>query len=170
MSFRPIPRTLAGAALSVVALHVLSVVFLGTSSMGCLLGNALQTFSSFLAAAMCFQAARRAGGFSRSFWILVGFGMSVWGLADLGWTYYELFHHTEPPPGSLIRFLFDTHGMFFVMAIFLNQEKADSRVDVPEALDFLQIGILFFLLSVMFVLPALIIVGSMPRRLSPEQG
>jgi PAS domain S-box-containing protein len=133
-------------ALSVVVLHALSVVFLGTSSMGSLLGNALQTFSSFLAAAMCFQAARRAAGFSRSFWILVGFGMSVWGLADFGWTYYELFHHTEPPPGSLIRFLFDTHGMFFVMAIFLNQEKGDSRVDVPEALDFLQIGILFFLL------------------------
>jgi len=95
---------------------------------------------------MCFQAARRAAGFGRSFWILVGFGMGVWGLADFGWTYYELFLHREPPPGSLIRFLFDTHGMFFVMAIFLNQDKTDSRVEVPEALDFLQIGILFFLI------------------------
>jgi len=36
--------------------------------------------------------------------------------------------------------------MFFVMAIFLNQDKADSRVDAPEVLDFLQIGILFFLI------------------------
>jgi len=114
--------------------------------MGSLLGNALQIFSSFLAAAMCFQAARRAAGFGRSFWILVGFGMGVWGLADFGWTYYELFLHREPPPGSLIRFLFDTHGMFFVMAIFLNQDKTDSQVEVPEALDFLQIGILFFLI------------------------
>jgi PAS domain S-box-containing protein len=146
LNFRPFPRSLAVVALFVVVLHVLSVVFLGTSSMGSLLGSALQTFSSFVAAAMCFQAARRAVGFGRSFWILVGFGMGVWGLADFGWTYYELFHHTEPPPGSLIRFLFDTHGMFFVMAIFLNQDKADSRVDVPEALDFLQIGILFFLI------------------------
>ena len=133
------------AALCVVALHVATVVFLGTSSFGSLLGNALQIFSSFLAAAMCFQAARRSGGFGRSFWILVGFGMGVWGLADFGWAYYEIFLHREPPPGSLIRFLFDTHGMFFVMAIFLNQEKQDSRVDVPEMLDFLQIGILFFL-------------------------
>jgi PAS domain S-box-containing protein len=133
------------AALCAVALHVATVVYLGTSSFGSLLGNALQIFSSFLAAAMCFQAARRSGGFGRSFWILVGFGMGVWGLADFGWTYYEIFLHREPPPGSLIRFLFDTHGMFFVMAIFLNQEKQDSRLDVPEMLDFLQIGILFFL-------------------------
>ena len=95
---------------------------------------------------MCFQAARRGAGFARSFWTLVGFGLGVWGLADCGWTYYELFLHIEPPPASLIRFLFDTHGMFFVMAIFLNQDKEDSGVDVPETLDFLQIGILFFLI------------------------
>src|SRR5882757_6843148 len=134
------------AAFCVVTLHVAAVVFLGTSSFGSLIGNSLQIFSSFLAAAMCFQAARRSPSFGRSFWILVGFGMAAWGIADFGWTYYEIFLLREPPPGSLIRFLFDTHGMFFVMAIFLNQDKADSRVDAPEVLDFLQIGILFFLI------------------------
>jgi two-component system cell cycle sensor histidine kinase/response regulator CckA len=146
LTFRSFPRSLAVVALCVVVLHVLSVVFLGTSPAGSLLGNALQIFSSFLAAAMCFRAAQRAGGFGRSFWTLVGFGMGVWGFADFGWTYYEVFLHSEPPPGSLIRFLFDTHGMFFVMAIFVNQDKTDSRVDAPEVLDFLQIGILFFLI------------------------
>jgi PAS domain S-box-containing protein len=145
LTFRPFPRSLAVAALCVMALHVATVVFLGTSSFGSLLGNALQIFASFLATAMCFRAARRGVGFARSFWTLVGFGMGVWGLADFGWTYYEIFLHMEPPPGSLIRFLFDTHGMFFVMAIFLNQDKEDSRIDVAEMLDFLQIGILFFL-------------------------
>ena len=145
MTFRPFPRSLAVAALCVLALHVATVVFLGPTSVGSLLGNALQIFASFLAAAMCFRAARRSAGFSRSFWVLVGFGMGMWGLADFGWTYFEIFLHREPPPGSLIRFLFDTHSMFFVMAIFLNQDKEDSRVDVPEMLDFLQIGILFFL-------------------------
>ncbi len=145
MTFRPFPRSLAVAALFVIILHVVTVVFLGTSSIGSLIGNALQVFASFLAAAMCFRAARRAGGFGRSFWTLVACGMGIWGLADFGWTYYEIFLHREPPPGSLIRFLFDTHGMFFVMAIFLNQDKEDSRIDAPEVLDFLQIGILFFL-------------------------
>ena len=145
MSLRRFPRSLAVVALSVLALHALAVVFLGTSPLGSLFGNGLQIFASFLAAAMCSQAARRASGFARSFWVLVSFGMCAWGLADFGWTYYELFLHREPPPGSLIRFLFDTHGMFFVMAIFLNQDKDDSQVDLPELLDFVQIGILFFL-------------------------
>ena len=145
MNLRRFPRSLAVVALSVVILHVLTVVFLGPSPLGSLFGNVLQIFASFLAAAMCLQGARRATGFARSFWVLVGMGMCAWGLADFGWTYYEIFLHREPPPGSLIRFLFDTHGMFFVMAIFLNQDKEDSRVDVPEVLDFVQIGILFFL-------------------------
>jgi len=145
LNLRRFPRSLAVVALSVLALHALAVVFLGTSPLGSLFGNGLQIFASFLAAAMCFQAGRRTSGFSRSFWVLVSFGMCAWGLADFGWTYYELFLHREPPPGSLIRFLFDTHGMFFVMAIFLNQDKDDSQVDLPELLDFVQIGILFFL-------------------------
>jgi hypothetical protein len=36
--------------------------------------------------------------------------------------------------------------MFFVMAVFVNQDKDSSTVDLAEALDFLQIGILFFLI------------------------
>ena len=145
MSLNPFPRSLALVALLIVASHVGSIVFLGTSSSGALVGNALQILSSFVAAAMCFRAARRSSGFNQSFWTLIGFGMAIWGVADLGWSYYEVILRTEPPAGSLMRFLFDTHGMFFVMAIFLDQEKIDSRVETEEALDFIQVGILFFL-------------------------
>jgi two-component system cell cycle sensor histidine kinase/response regulator CckA len=82
--------------------------------------------------------------------------MGIWGIADFGWTYYEVIKHVEPPSSSLIRFLFDTHGMFFVMAIFLDQEKTDSQVDLGEALDFTQIGILFFFIYFgMYYLPVL---------------
>src|SRR5215471_13245933 len=144
--FRPVLRVLALAAIFVVASHGLVVVFLGPTILGSALGNALQIFSSLLAAGMCFQAAKRSPGFSRSFWVLVGFGMVIWGVADSGWAFYELVLHQEPPAGSLIRFLFDTHGMFFVMAVFLNQDKEDSTIDTAELLDFLQIGILFFLI------------------------
>jgi hypothetical protein len=152
---RPFPRLLALVALAVVALHVFTIVFLGTQSIGSLVGNTLQIFCSFLAAAVCFRAARRTPGFSQSFWMLVGFGMGMWGVADLGWAYFEVVLHSEPAPGSLARFLVDTHGMFFVMAIFLNQEKADSKVDLEEALDFIQIGILFFFIYFgMYYLPA----------------
>jgi len=143
-------------ALAVVTCHVLTVVFFGATAFGSLLGNALQILSSLVAATMCFRAARKLSGFSHSFWTLVGFGMCMWGVADLGWTYYEVFLHAEPPPDSMIRFLFHSHGMFFVMAIFLNQEKTHARVEFEEGLDFVQIGIFFFLIYFgMHILPAL---------------
>ena len=153
---RLFPRSLTLVALAVVLCHVLSAAFLGPSPLGSLFGNILQIFSSFLAAGLCFRAARKSPGFSQSFWTLIGFGMGMWGVADLGWTYYEVVLHNEPPPGSMIRFLFDTHGMFFVMAIFLNQQKTNSRVELEETLDFIQVGILFFLIYFgMYYLPAL---------------
>ncbi|MGB7846596.1 MAG: PAS domain S-box protein [Candidatus Acidiferrum sp.] len=156
MRLKQFPRPLALAALAVLISHAFSVVFLGTSSLGSLLGNLLQISASFLAASMCFRAARKSPGFTQSFWTLVGLGIGMWGLADFGWAYYEVVLRSEPPPGSLIRFLFDTRGMFFVMAIFLNQEKTDSRVQSGEALDFIQVGILFFLVYFgTYYLPAL---------------
>ena len=55
----------------------------------------------------------------------------------------------------MIRFLFDTHGMFFVMALFLDQQKRSSKINLEEALDFIQIGILFFFVYFgMYYLPA----------------
>ena len=146
MTLKPFPRSLAVVALLIVACHACSIVFFGTSLLGSLVGNSLQILSSFIAATMCFRAARKSPGFSQSFWTLIGFGVGLWGVADIGWTYYEVLLHSEPPAGSLIRFLFDTHGMFFVMAIFLNQEKVGSQVETEEALDFVQVGLLFFLI------------------------
>ncbi len=155
MPFRHIPRPLALVALTVVTLHVFAIVFLGTSQIGSLFGNLLQVFSSFLAASLCYRAGQKRAGFTRSFWTLIGFSMVIWGIADLGWAYDEFARHEVPAPGSLIRFLFDTHGMFFVMAVFLNQEKSDSDIDVEEILDFTQIGILFFFIYFgMYYLPA----------------
>jgi PAS domain S-box-containing protein len=146
VSLKPFPRSLAFVALAVVAGHACSILLLGTSPFGSLVGNALQIFCGFLAATLCFRAAQKSPGFSRAFWSLIGFGMAIWAVADVGWTYYEVILRIEPATGSLIRFLFDTNGMFFVMAIFLNQEKRDSKVETEEALDFIQIGILFFLI------------------------
>ena len=154
----PISRRLGLGALAVVALHVCTTLLFGTRPLGSLFGNLLQVFCSLLAAAMCFRAAGRVHGFSQSFWILVGVGMGVWGVADLGWMCSELVLHAVPEPGSIVRFLFDTQGMFFVMAIFLNQDKEDAKVDLEEALDFVQIGILFFFIYFgSYFLPAAIL-------------
>ena len=132
------------------------MLIFGDSALGSLIVNLLQIFAGLLAAAMCLRASRKATGFGQSFWMLVGVGMGMWGLANSGWAYYEVFLGKEPPPESMIRFLFDTQGMFFAMAIFLNQDKTTARVESEEALDFVQIGILFFLVYFgAYYLPAL---------------
>jgi len=156
LTVRLLPRSVVQVALAVVVCHVLCVLFLGQSTLGTLLVNLLQIFASLFAATLCFRASQKVTGFSQSFWMLVGFGMGMWGLANAGWSYYEVFRGFEPPPGSMIRFLFDTEGMFFAMAIFLNQEKTTAQVEAEEALDFVQIGILFFLIYfAAYYLPAL---------------
>src|SRR3974390_3114656 len=157
MSFlKRVPRFVPALAILPVLGHGLAVVYYSTSTVGIVIANSLQIFLCAVAATMCFRASRREPGFSQAFWILVGFGTAVWGFANLGWAYYEVFQHCEPAPGSVVRFLFVTQGMFFVMAIFLNQEKTGSQVEAEEALDFVQIGILFFLIYFgMYYLPAL---------------
>ena len=152
---RNIPRTLVLAALAILGLEALNAVCFRGTFYGSLFGNLLQILCSFLAAGVCFRASRREGGFSKSFWSIVGFGIGMWGVADLGWSYYELVLHAAPPIGSMVRFLFDSQAMFFVMAILLDQEKSSSKVEPEEALDFVQIGILFFLIYFgMYYLPA----------------
>ena len=156
MRLRPFPRSLALLAILTVAVHGGCVVLSPYSTISIFLVNVLQSGIGLLAAALCIRAAQREDGFSQSFWSLVGFGVGMWGVANLGWAYYELILHAEPPPGSMIRFLFDIQGMFFAMAIFLDQEKTTSKIEIEEALDFIQIGILFFLIYFgMYYLPAL---------------
>jgi len=155
LRLRKTPRSLLVTALVVVGMHILNSILFGTTPVGAFIGNSLQVFCSFLACILCFRTARRNAGFSRAFWTIVGFGLAMWGIADLGWSYYEAVLGIPPPPGSMIRFLFDSQGMFFVMAIFLDQDKRNSQVEPEEALDFVQIGILFFLLYFgMYYLPA----------------
>src|ERR1700760_3409981 len=127
------PRLLVLTAVALLGLQGTNALFFGHTARGSLFGNLLQITCSFLAAAMCFRAARRQPGFSRAFWSIVGFGVGMWGVSDLGWSFYELVLHTIPPAGSMIRFLFDSQGMFFVMAIFLDQEKTDAEVEPEEA-------------------------------------
>src|SRR5216683_1909692 len=120
-------RKLLALALVIVALHVAAVLTLGTSPAGSLIGNLLQITACGLAVAAAFAASRRATGLSRRFWLLVGCGLAVWGLADIGWMYYEIVLRMEPPTGSIVRFLFGTQSIFFALAVFLNQDQ--RRVD-----------------------------------------
>jgi PAS domain S-box-containing protein len=148
-------RKLCILALVIVVLHVLAVPILGVSTAGTLTGNLLQTAAGIFATGTAFAAFRRASGLSRSFWLFVGCGLVVWGVANLGWMYYETVLHVEPPAGSVVRFLFGTQSIFFALAVFLNQDKDSPGFDLESVLDFVQIGIVFFFIYLGFYyLPA----------------
>src|SRR5258706_5418312 len=131
-----------------VALHVTIIVTMGSSPMGSLCGNLLQIAASGLAATAAMRAARRGIGLSRSLWLLVGFGWATWGIANVGWMFHEIAVGTEPGPQSFVRFLFDIEGAFFAMALFLDDERDSTKLDPATILDFLQIGIIYFLIYV----------------------
>ena len=143
-------RKLLALAIVIIALHVVNVLTLGTTLAGSLFGNLLQIMACGAAVAAVLVASRRAAGLSRRFWLLVGCGLAVWGVANLGWMYYEVVLRAEPPTGSLVRFLFGTQSIFFALAVLLNQDKDSSTLDLESGLDFVQIAIVFFFIFIGF--------------------
>jgi two-component system, cell cycle sensor histidine kinase and response regulator CckA len=137
-------------ALVIVALHIAAVLTLGSSLAGSLAGNLLEITACGLAVAAAFSASRRTTGLSRRFWVLVGCGLAVWGVANVGWMYYEIALRIEPPTGSVVRFLFGIQSIFFALAVFLNQDKDSSTLDTESVLDFIQIAIVFFFIFLGF--------------------
>ena len=144
------PRKLTVLALLIVFLHILSATFLRTSTAGSLVGNLLQSIACIAAVYSTVSASRRGTGLTRPFWLFVSGGLAMWGLANLGWAYYEVILHQEPPPGSLIRFMFGTESIFFAMALLLDPDKDSSALDAESVLDFVQIAIVFFFLFIGF--------------------
>jgi PAS domain S-box-containing protein len=149
-------RRVLKLAAAFVVLHVVVVLAIGPTKMGSFLGNALQITASGIAAGLSFLAARRGRGLSRSFWLLVGFAWATWGIANAGWMFYEVVLGVEPPALSAVRFLFDIQGAFFAMALFLDDERDSTQLDLATLLDFLQIGIIYFLIYVgLYYVPSL---------------
>jgi PAS domain S-box-containing protein len=167
------PRKLLILAATLVGAHLAQAMILGVSPIGTFIANLLEVSASALAAVMCFGASRRARGMARPFWTLIACAMAAWGVANLGWMYYELVLHTQPAPGSAVRFLFNAQGIFFAMVLFLDQEKDSSEFEPAFLLDFTQIAIVFFFLYLgLYYLPPFQIEqqGGLARRLWVEFG
>ncbi len=72
-----------------VGLHAAEILLFGTSPTGSIVANSLQLIACGLAAAMACRASQRGRGLARPFWSLVALGLATWGVANLGWMYYE---------------------------------------------------------------------------------
>ena len=149
------PKKAVIFALVIVALHLCEVGALGSSRVGSLVANVLQLAGCAFAVAMAYGAYKRGRGVSRPFWLLVGAGIAMWGVANLGWMYYEVVLLTQPPAASLVRFLFGLENVMIATALFLDQDKDSAQLEAESALDFFQIGIVFFFIYLeYYVLPA----------------
>jgi PAS domain S-box-containing protein len=137
-------RKLLIVAVSVFGLQAGEILILGTSPAGSLLANLLQLVACAIGMAMAFGASIRGRGLTRPFWRLIGLGLAMWGVANLGWMYYENWLHAPVPALSTIRILFDSQGVFFAIALFLDKEKDSPNFDAETLLDSLQVAIVFF--------------------------
>jgi PAS domain S-box-containing protein len=137
-------RKIAIIGAILVGMQVGEILLFGASRTGSLIANTLQLVACGLAAAMACKASIRGRGLARPFWRVVSLGLATWGVANLGWMYYENFLHQQVPPLSIVRILFDTQGVFFAIALFLDKEKDSPRFDVETLLDCVQIAIVFF--------------------------
>src|SRR5882762_4770288 len=138
------PRKLAILAFAIVGINICVILALRDSATRSLLTNLLQIGSSGLAAALCFLARRRGRGLSRQFWLLVGMSMATWGVANVGWMYYENWLHIATPRFSIVRILFDVQGVFYAIVLFLDKDRDSPLFDLETLLDSVQIGLVFF--------------------------
>jgi PAS domain S-box-containing protein len=138
------PRKLAILAFAIVGMNICVILTLRDSPARSLLTNLLQIGSSGLAAALCFLARRRGRGLSRQFWLLVGMSMVTWGVANVGWMYYENWLHIATPRFSIVRVLFDVQGVFYAIALFLDKDRDSPNFDLETLLDSVQIALVFF--------------------------
>ena len=137
-------RKLPIVAVLILGLQVSEILFLGTSPAGSLVTNLLQFVACAIGVAMAFGASLRGRGLTRPFWRLIGLGLAMWGVANVGWMFYENWLHAPVPALSTVRILFDSQGVFFAIALFLDKEKDSPDFDAETVLDSLQVAIVFF--------------------------
>ncbi len=136
------------AGIAVIGVHILQEVFIGQSALGASVANFLQISCAAVAVAACIAAHRRAGGYARPFWLLVGLSFLVWIAADLGWAYCESRLQVLPARDSILHFLIDCRALLVAMALLLDPEEPDSVYPAHAGwtLDVCQLFIIFTLI------------------------
>ncbi len=70
---------------------------------GSIVANLLQLAACAMAATMACLASQRGRGLARPFWSMVALALATWGVANIGWMYYENLIHAQVPPMSVVR-------------------------------------------------------------------
>ena len=141
-------RNLQIFAIGVIGLHVVQEIFIGQGAVGSFVSNFLQISCALFAVLACARASRKARGFTRPFWLLVGLSLAIWIAADTGWIYYETFLRISPSRESIFHFFVDCRALLLAMALLLDPEEEDSGYSANAGwlLDVCQLFIIFTLI------------------------
>src|SRR5262249_26824624 len=143
-------------ALAIVGLHIVEATALGKSSSGALLGNLLQIIASFVATYACFDASRRSAKLGQAFWVLVGVGLSAWGLANIGWAYCRGALGPEPPEPAFLRVMVGLQQAVSARALLRGRDEQAKHGDIGFILDAVQITLIFlFIYAGLYYVPSL---------------
>jgi two-component system, cell cycle sensor histidine kinase and response regulator CckA len=137
------PRKVTILAAAFIGLHLLEAFTVGTSPLGSILAESLESLAAAFGAAMCFSASRRAQGMSRLFWLLFGLGIASQCVTDLAYAYYEARLRGVPSSIPVVPALLVVRAALFALALLLDPEKDSSRLDSETVIDFVQVTIIF---------------------------
>ncbi len=116
--------------------HAGVVVSRGTKAPGPFLSDAIQLTLGIVVIFSAITASRRSEGMARSFWRLTAFAYIVWFVAQ-GFSVYN-DHAASPVVSGIENFLFCFWFAPLAMAIFLDPDNDEGKLDTLVALDFVQ--------------------------------
>jgi hypothetical protein len=138
---------------ALLGLQTLGLVWFGTGREGTFVSAAVQTVASVAAAVCGWSACHRARGYARVFWCFVSLSITCWVLANVAFA-WSGFAGIIFAPRSLFATLYRFYALPIVM-LLLVRDNLESRLNLADLFDFLQIAILSVLLYLgLFYLPA----------------
>src|SRR5689334_20862884 len=136
----PTSRKIFLLSATALAGHVLALAFHLTIA-----SNVIEFVLVALAAAACFEAARRTAGYAGRFWRLMAVAFVLYALGQAVATYYDSILHASLKTWWPSDVFFIFHVAPMALALFLGDDSEESRVYRWQRwLDFLQIGIVTF--------------------------
>jgi hypothetical protein len=119
------PRKVTILAVTIVGLHIVAATFLGSPRAGLCSETCCKLLRVLWPRTHVLKRRGDRRGLGRRL-DSGGSGNQCWGLANIGWTYYEVRCEDEPPELSFVRFMFDMQEAFFAMAILLDRDDRPS--------------------------------------------
>jgi len=131
------------AGVLILGAHILQIIWLGPSRWGGNVSEFLRVSSAGLAAVACWQAARRAHGASRPFWLILGAALAAALAAAASWTY--LLDWLGLTTSSVVWTRNVSLLRTLLLTVLVMREPSSERLGLEDLLDLIQVVIVYVL-------------------------